>query len=66
MTELELIGEQALKIATLEEEARQRYEAISAVTNHIYCIGGLLDENAFKYTESQRKGIEVIGELLEI
>lgn len=53
MSDQELIAHQAKRIEELKIENSDLKNRISNACNHIYCIGGPLNDNKLQYTQKQ-------------
>lgn len=65
MREIELIAQQALKIAELEEKVKEYDAANKQINSIIFCIGGPLNDNILGYTHKQMVPFSEIAKLVE-
>ena len=62
MSEAELIAKQALRIAELEEDMRDRDERLGRIHLMLVSIGGPLNDNVLQFNSSQRQLLHRIDE----
>jgi hypothetical protein len=64
MTNLEVLGIQAKKIAELEELISNLQAKEKAIYGIIYCIGGPLNDNTLQYSQNQLSTFVAIADHL--
>lgn len=62
---LAIIGQQAIEIANLKEEARDLRERINKACLRMICIGGPLNDNVLQFNKDQLRLIHNIYNELE-